>query len=157
MRNNAINNDITNVFRAHRLDNVLNVTGNGVVWAAQWNAVDYNPLGAFSSATGQFTAPYDGYYLLCGNMQLSGIEAAHELYELTIVTTAGSFLASSINLLAFKKAATNRLVSPYAVQCKMLKTETAYLTVMVNGGLGSIDIQSGQGTNAFGGYLISHI
>tara|TARA_R110002020_G_scaffold234188_1_gene446186 strand:- start:166 stop:753 length:588 start_codon:yes stop_codon:yes gene_type:complete len=77
-------------FQAYPSSTASNVTGNGTAYTAVYGTEVFDTANAFSTST--FTAPETGKYLLTVTMTFSGVTAAADSFQISIVTSNRTYI-----------------------------------------------------------------
>lgn len=114
-------------FLTYLSSNVNNVTGNGAVYTVAFNAELFDK--SSSVATGTFTAPITGIYLLSASiaLQAATVGAATSFFT-SIVTTQNTFRSSIIKPSATVSSTTGTAFS-MTVMASMTAGDTASISV----------------------------
>ena len=84
------NNNFVN-FRATVNGGYSNVTGNGTPYIVVFNA-ETDPFGVYNNATGTFTVPSNGMYLMTSNVFINNLNVLHTVGTLRLVQNGNVFL-----------------------------------------------------------------
>lgn len=136
------------------LTNILNnVTGDGTFYTPViYDTEVFDQGNNFNIATGIFTAPVAGRYVLNATVYFSGLVAGHTDGRLTIVTSNRNIFISRIN--PFAVSTTGLFACGNSCIVDMDAGDTAQVQVYVGGGTKVVDLLGDAGlANCFGGYL----
>jgi len=122
-----------------------NVTGDGTVYSMVYDTEIYDQGADYNAATGVFTAPVKGKYLLTVNTYSTGYTAGW-ITKATIVTSNRSYAVSMF-------ATEAHVFDAIAMLCDMDAGDTAYVTITASGGTKVVDIVTGATNNYFTGFL----
>lgn len=125
-----------------------NVTGDGTSYTVLWPTEVYDLSSNFASNT--FTAPVTGKYFLSVNISLAPIDGSMNARQLTIVTTARTYLHSTNMVLAAP-----RITIPLTVIADMTVGDTATVVVRVAGSGKTVGVAADATNNFFSGSLIN--
>jgi hypothetical protein len=127
-----------------------NVTGNGAVATVEFDAEVFDQNADYNNTTDTFTAPVTGRYLLCSNVQISGLVSATEA-KITLTTSNRNYVHRTSNPPDTTKTMT------VAHVCDMDAADTAKVTCTVSGmGGDTVDINGGgQDATYFSGVLVA--
>lgn len=132
-------------FSYYALNNISSVTGDGTIYNVVFNTQIYDQGSNFSSAT--FTAPVTGKYLICGNVNMYNLGAAHTQAIVTIATTANGYTTSYINSATARELASgnNILGIPFSIIVPMSTNDTATIQLAVTGSTKTVNILGSKG------------
>jgi len=131
-----------------------NVTGDGTVYTVVCNTEVWDQTSDYDTGTGIFTAPCDGYYLICGTVLLDEIAATHTSIVLTLDASNRDATGNGYNLTAGTPAGAFYLTASSYID--MDATDVVAFKVTVGGGAKTVDVYGG-GTHlytSFSGTLI---
>jgi len=147
------------LFFARRNTPASNVTGDGTAYTVIFTNEIYDTTGSYNPATGIFTAPIAGKYLINFAVMMTGLTASHTTGSTDIATSTPSFTtygAFAGNFAALRDG-TNTLRTNAAVQCNLAVGETVSVVLTVSGGTKVVDVL-GSGASAitfFQGILLN--
>lgn len=133
-----IRHPLTACASAYRAATAADVTGDGTAYLVIFDAESFDQNNNFDTATGLFTAPVTGKYLITANVGLAGLTSSHTAGNIYI-TAGGSIIRNFYNPAAMRDASDQMTMSISAI-CTMLATNTASITVVVSGGTKVVDI-----------------
>lgn len=143
------NYPLQSAFHAYKDANALNVTGAGALYTPIHNVSLFDQGGDYSTATGIYTAPTDGKYLLIGTCYLSG-QTAQDIMQTRVVTSNLTYY-----IFVRRPNANTGLSAGSSVIADMDLGDTAYIVIMGDGEAGNIDDYIGQQIrNQFSGTLL---
>ncbi len=124
------------------------VTGNGAVFTVDYNSESFDQGNDFSSDT--FTAPITGRYLFSVSVKTDGMTAAADTIEIILVTSNFNFRkffnsSNDIKMLD---------VLGIAVIADMDASDTAHVTIEVNGEVNDTVVDVGTNGTYFSGCLL---
>jgi hypothetical protein len=148
-----------NAFSSYLTANIPNVTGDGTIYTVLFDTVQAQTGAAYNVATGIFTAPAAGYYVLSanlvianvGNVLYTGLQAAFNvsggagIYNLS-VCNPGAMFAQTVGI-------ANEVAFGGAYVVFMGLGATAFVTVFVAGSTKTVGIL-GVANSTFSGALL---
>lgn len=141
------------LFSAYDSASDLNVTGDGTIYTVIFDTEIVDRNANYNNATGIFTAPVSGYYLLLSQVQVQQAGAAHTQGYMTVVTSNRSYFRAIANPYGAGYTGSNYYGFQASVIADMDATDTAYIQVVVSGGAKTVDVFGGTQT-MFQGYLL---
>ena len=157
MRSNTagqVNLPLQPSFNARPSADILNQTGDGTVYTIVFDDAFFNVSASYNTATGIFTAPVTGKYLLCATISLTNIAAGHTDCRMSIPTSGGSGGVEffDINPAVTATAGGNTLTGSGSGIFLMNAGDTARVNIQVSGATKTITVVE---TSTFSGQLIS--
>jgi len=143
-------NSVQPCFQAYLSADVLNVTGDATTYTIAFDSEAFDNNSNFNTGTGTFTAPVTGKYLLCGVIYTSGYLAGHSRIEANLVTTGTSYFIGSYK----SPFSQTELAFSFCAVVSMTATNTATVSITVNGSTKVIDVEGTAGFTTFSGYLL---
>lgn len=131
---------------------VANVTGDGTAYTIIFDTEDIDQGGVFNIATGVFTAPVTGTYLLGVNCLLADLTSGHTSGVLRIVTTPRTYTGGTANPFACSAGGTYNMAATAMVS--LTAGQTALFDVIVNNSTLTVDVAGATQTWAYG-YLVA--
>lgn len=114
-----------------------NVTGDGTVYKIVWGSEIFDNAGNWDN-TSTFTAPVTGIYKFDVWVYISGVTASFTSMDLSLVTTSATF--SRLESAAGIRDSNNQLNVGFSTLASMSAGDTAYATIMINGGTKTADV-----------------
>jgi len=137
-------------FLAWNSISLLNITGTGTSHTIVFDQEVYDQANNYDLATGIFTAPVQGRYLLTFTVNIKGILISHTSKVATLVTTARQY--STVDSALIANAETSYTVTTIA---DMGIGDTAYCTITVAGISNTIELNNAANTTYFSGSLLN--
>jgi C1q domain-containing protein len=124
------------VVSAQQQANLNNLTGDGTLYQLIFDGVNFQTGSSYNSATGVFTAPATGNYLVSTNVTLNSITAGNTFSQLAITTTTQNFYSQSDP----SPFATSNLSLTRTAICTMTAGNTLVITITVSNGTKTVGI-----------------
>lgn len=125
---------------ANQNSTVANVTGDGTVYTAVFNALVQG--GNLNLTTGVFTCTIAGTFLFIVNPEMTSLSSAATTAVFTLVTTGGSTTLCTFSVGAWRSQALVGMQAGYAI-APMNVNDTASITVQVSGTSKSLGFGNG--------------
>lgn len=140
-------------FLAFLSSTASNETGNGTVAKVDFDSERFDVGGNFNTSNATFTAPKTGKYLFCVNVTASGITAAADQLEVSLVTSNETYIYRHFST----NAMPSQLTSSFTYVADMDVNDTATVTIEVNGEASDVVdiVGSASMLTSFSGQLIS--
>lgn len=135
-------------FMASLSTNQLNVTGDGTLYTVIYDTEIEDRNGDYNNATGTFTAPVTGTYLLGHNPAITGLGAGFGLYSINVATTGRSISMQRGNASNAYETVTGGagLYQGCTVIAPMTAGDTATFTLSVGTNTKTVDITATAGS-----------
>lgn len=117
----------------------LNVTGAAGIFTVISDTEIFDQGGNYNNATGVFTAPITGRYLLSGAIRISGITATHTTGTVTILTSNRSYVVGN-NGPNNVREASSQMTYQFSIIADMDAADTASMRIQVSNGAAVIDV-----------------
>lgn len=142
----AINYPLQPMSMAYLSVTLANATGdNTPVEPIVFDAVEYDQSGSYDNATGYFTCPVDGIYLIKGYLTLNNLDAAHILEASSIVRNFANLFLKQSNpwptAYSFLGQSSNNMLYTICTSCVVGDQLSVGMTV--GGGTKTVDIMGG--------------
>ncbi|MDX1532868.1 MAG: hypothetical protein R3230_01525 [Nitrosopumilaceae archaeon] len=152
----AVNRPLTSAFLAYLASTDSNQTGDGTSYTigttVAFTEID-DQNGDFNT-NGTFTAPVTGTYYLMGALELAGLTSSFVDCEFTLTTSNATYASSDQNP-GFTMDGSNNLGVLINVNADMDSSDTATISIVVDGDTKTIDITGGASpVSMFCGYLL---
>lgn len=149
----------TPAFFARRNTPVTNVTGDGTAYTVVFTNVIYNITSSYNNATGVFTAPVDGKYLITFSLMITGLTASHTSGATDIATSSAglSTYAGFAGNFGALRDATNVVRTNGSAHCFLSAGDTVSIVLTVSGGTKVVDLfgSSASALTFFQGILLN--
>lgn len=141
------------LFSAYLSAAVNDVTGDGTVYTIVFDTEIFDRNSDFDIATGIFTAPVDGYYLLIAGCYMDEIDVAHNDVDFRIVTSNRSYRLLRGHPYNMARIGDDLQINGSAI-ADMDAADTATVSIDVDGGAKVVDILQSSLNTFFHGYLL---
>ncbi len=151
-------------FHAYLATTVTDQTGDGTAYAVVPDAEMFDIGSNYSTSTGKFTAPADGYYQFNAVIALSVVLAGHTRFLGSLQVEAGSGAGTEARVYSRDSGdlapdGNTRVALSFGALVKMLTGNTAKLNVLVDGSTKVVDIFAGSPTTnlatMFSGFMVT--
>ena len=149
-QNGVIRNDKQAAFLTTKTTAQDNLTGDGTAATISWNNEIFDQSSSLSGST--FTAPYTGRYLLSASVNTAQIGAGMTSGNLSIVTSANTYVFSLCNPVATADAGAFKTFGG-CVFANMTAADTATVVLTITGGTRTVDLVT-DGSCFFSGFMV---
>lgn len=124
---------------AYLANAVLNVTGDNTAYTILFDSTLVNVGTAYNTATGIFTVPVTGRYLISVSIGVGNLIAGHISGIASITTTSVTFQTNAFNYFAMADVNGN-MVSSFSKIIPLAATNTVKIVIIVNGSTKTVSV-----------------
>ena len=143
-------------FLAYVSSTISDVTGDATVYTVIFNAEVFDQAGNFNTGTGVFTAPVTGKYRLSCSVDIRGLVAANNNFQLHLATSNRSYGSIFDVPAGANPFVPNRNMTVNAL-CDMDAGDTASIVLYIAGGSKVADIYGSGGSTGMYSYFCGEL